>query len=602
MSKHCNKPPGDTGKVTKQNKEEKMAAKVGNDGEGLRAAKSMGGTQALPGGPVGVQVRLADLAKDINVQHRERGQRERVARKHRTHAFAHAVRAGELLLEAKSLVHEGGDGGWVGWLRENFEGSQRTAYNYMDVAAHKDDPGLQPVANESGLKGALLYLSEKRNPRAAKGVSPADAPAGTPGFSPAKTGNLDSPEPREAEDEEERARERARREGMERAYTPHGPLTPDRGGQDDAGDGNDAGEDEAGDEAEAARELRREWARRWGPLPPRRGGVSAPVLRGPGSKDRVGRWIIAMLPKEHRLYCEPYLGTGAVLLNKPAPEEGEEVVNDKNKEISNFFEVLREQPEELARAVELSPFSEADLMRAYAERGKPGLEPVERARRWVLCAHQGFLRQTGKPSFTLSSAETSRDSVGLWNELPEHIQEAGLRMKEVKVSCRDATELIWDRLFRRPDAALYVDPPYLPSTRAPGQYLHEMPEPEHVGMLDALLYHPGAVFLSGYDAPLYHDALSGWESFDIPGHSSTGFRKEVLWMNEAAYAGALAAEAKRDEEAGKTAPAAPAAAMGMVYRPPVLKPHEPEPPAYAAVLGALLEGWRWEGERDGGEE
>lgn len=259
--------------------------------------------------------------------------------------------------------------------------------------------------------------------------------------------------------------------------------------------------------------------------------------------------------------------------------------------------MLREQPEELARAVEFTPFSEAELRRAYDERGKPGLEPVERARRWLVRANQSYLRQTGLPSFTLSSAETSRDSVGLWNDLPEYITEAGLRLKEVQVSCRDATELIWDRLFRREDAALYVDPPYMPETRAPGQYLHEMPVADHVGMLDALLDHPGAVYLSGYDAPLYHEALAGWVSWVIPGYSSTGYRQEILWMNERAHAGALAAQERRKEEARKASAAPPpGAAMGMVYQRP--EPEEPEAPAFAAVFGALLEGWRWD--RGGG--
>lgn len=337
--------------------------------------------------------------------------------------------------------------------------------------------------------------------------------------------------------------ERARREDMERAYTPHGPLMPvgvvDEAPEDESGDDN--ADDEGclarrlrGEEERRVQEIRREWTRRWGSLPPRRGGVNGPVMRGPGSKDKLGRWLRLFLPEDHKLYVEPYLGTGAVLLNKEPSEE--EVVNDLNKEIVNLFDVLREQPDELARAVEFTPFSEAELQRAYDERGKPGLEPLERARRWLVRANQSYLRQTGEPSFSLSSAETARDSVKLWNGLSEHIREAGQRLKYVKVSCRDATELIWDRLYRREDAVLYVDPPYMPDTRAPGQYLYEMPVPEHVGMLEALLDHPGAVFLSGYDADLYHEALAGWVSWAIPGYSSTGYRQEILWMNDKADA------------------------------------------------------------------
>jgi hypothetical protein len=46
-------------------------------------------------------------------------------------AVAHAIRAGELLIEAKAQV---GHGNWLPWLKANFDGSERTAQNYMRLA------------------------------------------------------------------------------------------------------------------------------------------------------------------------------------------------------------------------------------------------------------------------------------------------------------------------------------------------------------------------------------------------------------------------------------------------------------------------------------
>jgi hypothetical protein len=39
-------------------------------------------------------------------------------------------RSGAALVEAKALVKHGE---WLGWLRANFNGSQRTAYNYITL-------------------------------------------------------------------------------------------------------------------------------------------------------------------------------------------------------------------------------------------------------------------------------------------------------------------------------------------------------------------------------------------------------------------------------------------------------------------------------------
>ena len=50
-------------------------------------------------------------------------------------AVVHAIRAGELLIEAKSQVAHGA---WIPWLAENFEFTRQTASGYMRLATHAD--------------------------------------------------------------------------------------------------------------------------------------------------------------------------------------------------------------------------------------------------------------------------------------------------------------------------------------------------------------------------------------------------------------------------------------------------------------------------------
>jgi DNA adenine methylase len=65
-------------------------------------------------------------------------------------------------------------------------------------------------------------------------------------------------------------------------------------------------------------------------------------------------WLLPLLPQCHH-YCEPFAGSGAVLLNRAASPV--ETYNDLDGEVVNFFRVLREQSDELIRSIGLTPFS-----------------------------------------------------------------------------------------------------------------------------------------------------------------------------------------------------------------------------------------------------
>src|SRR2546425_418368 len=66
------------------------------------------------------------------------------------------------------------------------------------------------------------------------------------------------------------------------------------------------------------------------------------------------KWLLPLLPKAHH-YCEPFAGSGAVLLNrKPNPVE---TYNDIDGQVVNFFRVLRDRGDELVRSIALTPFA-----------------------------------------------------------------------------------------------------------------------------------------------------------------------------------------------------------------------------------------------------
>jgi DNA adenine methylase len=65
-------------------------------------------------------------------------------------------------------------------------------------------------------------------------------------------------------------------------------------------------------------------------------------------------WLLPLLPQCHH-YCEPFAGSAAILLNREP--SAVETYNDLDGEVCNFFRVLREDRQELAKAIGLTPFS-----------------------------------------------------------------------------------------------------------------------------------------------------------------------------------------------------------------------------------------------------
>lgn len=107
---------------------------------------------------------------------------------------------------------------------------------------------------------------------------------------------------------------------------------------------------------------------------------------------------------------------------------------------------------------------------------------------------------------------------------------AAERLKDAQIDCRPALDLI--ERFNHEDVFMYVDPPYLLSTRYSKQYLHELDEKDHEQLLDMLLTSKAKVMVSGYTSDLYNRKLSGWERAELKNQAESGrVVTEVVWMN-----------------------------------------------------------------------
>lgn len=258
-----------------------------------------------------------------------------------------------------------------------------------------------------------------------------------------------------------------------------------------------------------------------------------------GSKAAIADWIVPLLPA-HEHYVEPFAGSLAVLLAK-APS-AQETVNDLDGRIVNFWRMLRTRPDDLARVTALTPHSRAEYADALARVNEPGIDDLERARLvWVLL-HQGRGRRLdGHEGWKHAVGRTTpgaprRVAATICNAL-DGLAPAAERLREVSLECLPALDLI-AKYGANPGVLLYVDPPYLGSTREPSaRYGVEMKsEVEHRELAEALSACRAGVVLSGYASPLYDELYAGWHRESLStatGNGSAGNRSrtEVLWSN-----------------------------------------------------------------------
>jgi DNA adenine methylase len=277
-------------------------------------------------------------------------------------------------------------------------------------------------------------------------------------------------------------------------------------------------------------------------MPEAAGGAAriGPVLKWPGSKWRIAEWIVGFMP-QHKVYVEPYFGSGACYFRKSPARLS--TLNDLDCAVVEFFRVLRDRPADLAAAVALTPWSRVEWERSFA----PCDEDVEAARRFLVRSQQSHgmrpRRRTGWRHATGASAAGGggiRDVAGQWANLPPLLLAAAEQLRGAQLECRPALDVI--ARYRHAGALLYIDPPYIRATRSEWQYRCEMSDAEHVALLDALGDHPGPVLLSGYRSDLYDARLGHWRRVDRAAWAEKGRpRVESLWLNPVAVA-ALAPE------------------------------------------------------------
>lgn len=245
-------------------------------------------------------------------------------------------------------------------------------------------------------------------------------------------------------------------------------------------------------------------------------------------------WLLPLLP-ETTHFCEPFGGSAAVLINRsPSPVE---TYNDIDGEVVNFFRVLRDEQDELIKAIGLTPFAREEFRQAILKETEES--DLERARRFFVRARQvrTGLAQTASDGRWAHCKLTSRagmaGAVSRWLGSVEGLSPIVQRLLRVQIENDSAIAVI--KRYDSPDTLFYCDPPYPHSSRGDSKaYAYEMTDDEHRALAKVLQGVQGKVALSGYDCELMNELYGDWTAIRAPEkycHSIKELRQEVLWVN-----------------------------------------------------------------------
>jgi len=173
-----------------------------------------------------------------------------------------------------------------------------------------------------------------------------------------------------------------------------------------------------------------------------------------GGKQNLVKTILPLFPK-HTLYAEPFVGGGALFWAKGKSEV--EVINDTNRELINFYEIVQNEFVELEKMIRISLHSRSLHKDASVVYNNPHMfKRIKRAWAvWVLAA-QSFASMLDASWGYDKIKGTTAQKVN--RKRQAFTEEYAVRLQNVHIECTDAIRIINSRDFK--DAFFYCDPPY----------------------------------------------------------------------------------------------------------------------------------------------
>jgi len=249
-----------------------------------------------------------------------------------------------------------------------------------------------------------------------------------------------------------------------------------------------------------------------------------------GVKYNQASHIISLFPS-HDHYIEVFGGALHVFMRKEPIIL--ETINDKYREVINFWLACRDHSEELMRKIDWTPYSRA-LMTEWRNAPEPD-DPIERAARWFYvhsacvnsCWHSSWSRQKRRSDINVPAGERFRRRV-------DRILAMRDRLAHVQIECLDFREMI-EHYGDCESNLMYLDPPYVGSEK---EYEEVFTEQDHLDLAEMLHEMKAKAVLSYGDDPLTAKLYKDWVSKKVivtrqcaPAMEKRPKATEVIYMN-----------------------------------------------------------------------
>jgi DNA adenine methylase len=214
-----------------------------------------------------------------------------------------------------------------------------------------------------------------------------------------------------------------------------------------------------------------------------------------GGKKLIRDEIINRFPKGFERYIEVCGGAAWVLFAKEKHAEME-VYNDANGDLVNLFRCVKYHCPELQRELSFMLNSRELFEDFKAQCYNRGMTDIQRAARFFM------LVKTSYGSDTKSYGCVKKDI----SVMCEYLTKIQKRLVKVVIENKDFEDLI--KVYDKPDALFYIDPPYYGTEK---YYTADFPKDDHIRLKQALERTKGRFILSYNDCQyirdLYQDFL-----------------------------------------------------------------------------------------------
>lgn len=263
-----------------------------------------------------------------------------------------------------------------------------------------------------------------------------------------------------------------------------------------------------------------------------------PLVKYHGGKGRLHQWIISQFPPTHNTYLELFGGACSVLLNKP--QSPIEIYNELEPMMFNLMNVLKTNFSEFYPLVSEVPYTKQTFL-DYKVRWLSGkfTSDVEKAAVFYIVKRMSRGGLCERFSWSDRVYSTGPAEVHCWNTALKNLTGVHKRLQNVTISHKDGLDII-PKYVNDPETFMYLDPPYLTSTRVLKKaYDFEWTIKDHYKLATLLFNAQARVMVSGYESEEYSQWFAGWTKVvkDVANHScqhngKNKIRKqEILWLN-----------------------------------------------------------------------